>query len=238
MTRLVTVGLFVSLMTAPPAAAQDASLEVTQGTLNQLLRAVGVPSNYGSYVPTRLIERVVPGIEICDELVGFLDCGAISPPSTKPGGSDRRIPLVRCRRSGGGFTIVPGGPAITWEWWVMNASFTVSNGSMSVTATVRRRAGATTTDVTDTKSAVVRWDAAVNRLAVDVSNWTLPLEYDGATITTIDVARYLEIAIPVPVQTMNVPLPNGSTRTINGRIVSASPQYQSGRVVLTLDLGF
>lgn len=236
--RLAPIAFFISLATATSAAAQDATLEVTQGTLNQLLRAIGVPSNSGSYVPTRMIERVVPGIEICDELVGFLDCAVISPPSTKPGGSDRRIPLVRCRRPGGGFWIVPGGPAITWEWWVTNASFTIANGSMSVTATVRRRAGTTTTDVTDTRSAVVRWDGTTNRLAVDVSNWTLPLEYDGATITSIDVARYLEIAIPVPVQTMNVPLPNGSTRAINGRIVSANPQYQAGRVVVTLDLGF
>lgn len=233
-SALILLGV---LGAAASASAQDARLEVTQAMLNQVVRAVGTPSSSGSHQGTRRIERL-PGIEFCDERVGFLDCPVLTPPSTRPGGSDRRIALVRCRRVGGGFTLMPAGQAITWEWWITNPTFTVSNGAMSVTATIKTRAGAVTTERTATASAVVRWDGTTNRLGVDIADWRVPLEHDGETVTTIDVARYLEVGIPVPAQVVSVPLPNGSTRTINGRVLSASPQYQSGRVVITLDLGF
>jgi hypothetical protein len=236
MRRAAAIAALI-LASVVPAFAQDATLDVPQATLNQVLHAVGTPASSGSFQPTSVMKGVA-GIEICDELIGYLDCPAITPPSTRPGGSDRRIPLVRCRRSGGGFVMAPAGDPITWEWWIQNASFAIANGSMSVTATVKTRAGTVTTQTTSTVPASVRWNAANARLEVDVNTWQVPLTHQGDTITTIDVARYLEIAIPVPAQSMNVPLPNGATRTINGRILSASPQYQTGRIVVTLTLGF
>jgi hypothetical protein len=215
-------------------AAQNATLEITESALNKLLAGIGRPSAAGSYQPVTYSNRLSEfglKFEKC-EVFGFLDC------PIDAGRGRKQLPLVFCRTPFGGVRLMPSGDPITWEWTIRDAKYTIANGSMSVTATVRMRAATTTTDVTATVPASVSFSSSTHRLRVQPGAWSVPLDYNGATITTIDVADRLTLALPLEQQTVSVPLPNGATRTINARVVSATTQYQTGRLTLTFDLGF
>jgi len=64
------------------------------------------------------------------------------------------------------------------------------------------------------------------------------VQADGATITQVDVAKLFGVSIPIWAQELSVPLPNGGKRTLTARVVSITPQYLSGRILVNINVGF
>lgn len=216
------------------ANAQDAEVEITQDALNQFLARLGHPSDGGVFQPISLSEA--PGLEQCEPL-GELDCSTASL-------ALRRIRLARCRMiTGNRWLIVPAEPPLPFQWWIVDARVTVSAGEMSLTATVRSHVGTRWNDpVQRTVPASVVFDGPSGRLSLKISSFTVPIvgAFQGTShqVAEVDVAKLLAIAIPIEPQTIRVPLPNGTTRTLTGRAVSATPFYEAGRLRLHVNVAF
>lgn len=226
--RLAGVALCTLLLVPASAAGQNATLEVSQATLNRLVGRLGALSDAGSYQPMNSVHLPVL-FEECFA-IGFLDC---------PVG---RKTLGFCWKVGGGFAFLPAGDPVTWQWWVTDAHFTLSTGSMTFTANVESRVGSQTNTVTRTVPASVSFDSGSNRLRINIGAFTVPLEMQVGgsthTITQVDVAQLYRISIPIEPQTLSVALPGGGTRTLTGRAVSVTSQYLSGKILLTVNVGF
>jgi hypothetical protein len=216
------------------ALAQDATLEVTEATLNALLGRLGTPSDSGSYWPP-----APKGYSVFDQCytIGFLDCAG----GTRP----IRIPLGSCRiklpLDGGSKRVMVATPTpLTWQWWVENARFNLAAGSMTFTATVRSRIGTATSSVSRTVPATMSFVSATNRLRIELGAFSVPLEVAGQSqpVTTVDVARLLGFSLPLQPQAFSVPLPDGGTRALNLRATSISTQYLAGRILVTIDVSF
>jgi hypothetical protein len=143
--------------------------------------------------------------------------------------------------------------ATPWQWWVTNAYFTLTDGSMTVTATVRSRVGNQMATESRTVPASVSFDPTFDRsvqafqtghrppsgvLRIIIGGFTVPVQADGATITQVDVAKLYGVSIPIWAQELSVPLPNGGKRTLTARVVSITPQYLSGRILVNINVGF
>jgi len=143
--------------------------------------------------------------------------------------------------------------ATPWQWWVTNAYFTLTDGSMTVTATVRSRVGNQMATESRTVPASVSFDPTFDRsvqafqtghrppsgvLRIIIGGFTVPVQADGATITQVDVAKLFGVSIPIWAQELSVPLPNGGKRTLTARVVSITPQYLSGRILVNINVGF
>jgi hypothetical protein len=228
------------------AVAQDASVEVTQAALTKLVQRLGPFAEAGVYTPSSPAGNTGGMFQNC-QVLGWLDC-----PS--PLGGREIHPLLSCKPrpslklSGGRefslaklprFTVVAAAdPPATYEWSIVNPAITVNSGSMTFTATVSSRVGTQTNSVTQTVPASIGWDAASRRLRMNVSAFMVPLQAGSGTVANVDVARFYTIALAVEPQAFSIPLPNGTTRNINARPLSATVQYQAGRAVLSFDLGF
>ena len=143
--------------------------------------------------------------------------------------------------------------ATPWQWWVTNAYFTLTDGSMTVTATVRSRVGNQMATESRTVPASVSFDPTFDLsvqafqtghrppsgvLRIIIGGFTVPVQADGATITQVDVAKLFGVSIPIWAQELSVPLPNGGKRTLTARVVSITPQYLSGRILVNINVGF
>ena len=226
--------LLFALLLPCTANAQDAEVEISQDALNQFLARLGTPSDGGVFQPISL--SAAPGLEQCEPL-GELDCSTTSL-------ALRRIRLARCRMiTGNRWLIVPAEPPLPFQWWIVDARVTLSAGEMSLTATVRSHVGTRWNDpVQRTVPATVVFDGSAGRLTLQISNFRVPIvgEFQGTTheVAAVDVAKLLAIAIPIEPQTIRVPLPNGTTRTLTGRAVTATPFYEAGRLRLHVNVAF
>lgn len=235
---------------AVPAWAQNSVVELSEQALNKLAGRLASPSDGG--VHNAIVLGGAAGYQSCEPF-GFLNCRrpgptpAIPPGAPTSGGSPYsqvppdRVQLVRCKTAGG-TRILASGPPVAWQWWVTDAHFTVSAGSMSLTATVRTRIGTTWDTTTRTVEAVLEFDPATDQLRIKPSAFKVPLRYmfQGVqqTITAVDVAGLYGLAVHILPQHVQVPLPDGSTRSLTARAVSISPQYLDGMISVALDLAF
>jgi hypothetical protein len=212
----------------PASQAQNATLEVTQQTLNGLLGRLGSLADAGVHQPTA--SPALGTGQNCQPL-GSLDCPAGS-------ASNADIPLLVCSQPGGGLAIVPGSQVLPWQWRVTDAHFTLAEGSMSFTAVVHTRVGGQTNTDSRTVPASVSFDAVSNRLRVNIDAFTVPLQFEGVTITQADVAELYGISLPVEPQELSMPLPDGGTRTVIARGTGITPQYLPGKLQVGVDVAF
>ena len=236
-------GISLGLVLLAPAhglAQTNATLVVTQPTLNRLVGRLGVLSNSGTHQATRLAQLPVV-FEMC-EAFGFLDCPELG---KNPAGFDRgRIPLVMCRTVGGDIFVMPIGEPVSWQWWVTGARFTLQNNAMNFTATVRSRVDGNESSTTRTVQASVVFDPPTNRVVVRINAFSVPVEYtrSGTTfrVATVDVAKLFSIAVPMEPQTIVLPPIQGSTsRTIVGKVAAIqSVAYRPGEVEMRFNLQF
>jgi hypothetical protein len=222
--------LFACLAVAAPSSAQDAEVEFTEQALNRLVKRLADPSDGGIYQPTLAV--VIPGFDQCDS-IGFMECP----------GAGARIPLVSCRRLGGGRHVLPAGEPVSWQWWVMGGRYSIANGSMTLTATVRWRVGSQWHKDERTVGARFEFDPATDRLRIKVDDFKVPIRHTFAaaftqTITTIDVGRLLGVSVPIEPQTFTVPLPNGTNKTLTGQAQSITALYQAGKAVVKVNVAF
>jgi hypothetical protein len=221
-------------------AQSNATLVVSQTTLNRLVGKLGVLSNSGIHQAYRMVQTPVL-FEMC-EAFGFLECPGLG---KDPAGFSRdRIPLVMCRTVGGEIHIMPAGEPVSWQWWVTGARFTLQSNAMTFTATVRSRIGGNETTTTRTVPASVVFDPPTNRVVAKINAFAVPLQYTVAgatpTVTTVDVAKLFSIAIPVEPQTIVLPPIQGSTtRTLVGKVANLqSVTYRPNEVEVGFNLLF
>ncbi len=242
--RLWAASLCLLWLLPAAAVAQNAVLDVSQGTLNQLVSRLGSLADAGVYHPMTPLK--FPSTGIC-HFIGFLDCPNLP---RDLGFLDSRIPLVICRQRDGGVTILPSGNPIAWQWWVSDAHFTLASGSMTFTATVRSRVGdVDSPPVTRTVPASVSLDTSTDpvRLRIQINAFTVPIscsvcprtiDEEPPIVTQVEVAKLYSIFIPLEKQPLTVPRPEGGSQTLNGRAVGMTAQYLPGRLRLNFDLGF
>lgn len=240
MIKRLAILLVTLACTGVPAAvaAENASVEISETTLNQLINKVGILSDGGVAQPYSVTE--LPALfEECIH-VGFLGCGKL--PMDIEGFGMEGIPLVVCRQRGGGVAVLPVGDPVPWQWWISDMSVDVKNGSMSFTATVTTRVGDEWNVVTRTVGASVRFESATNRLKLDIASFKVPLALGPGNIQLdvepVDVARYYGVILPVAPQTFAVRLPDGSTRNVTGKVTSATPGYFTDMLKVSFDVSF
>jgi hypothetical protein len=95
-----------------------------------------------------------------------------------------------------------------------------------------------TSDIANTVAAGVTFDPATNALQIKVAPLQVPLQYEGATITLVDVAKLYSVSIPIEPQQLSIPRPDGSTKTVTAKAANVSPQYEPGTIRVDVELGF
>lgn len=234
---------WVWLAGAPgPAAAADATIELSEEALNALANRVGVLSDGGVdlAIPRDELEPLLSGCEF----FGYFEY----PPPRQPAGVIVRhpershIPLARCVDRHGSFVLVPCGEPTPWQWWITDARFEIENGAMKFKANVRARIGERWTSDERTVSAFVEFDAAAGELRVRIADFAVPLTYTAAGTTRrvahVDVAKLRSFAIPIQPIAFSVPLLDGTQKALSGHVLQVTPRYKSGRLEVDLDVGF
>lgn len=235
--RLRALLLGMAVLVANPSLASDSVLDLSEATLNKLLTRLGAFSHTG--VAQAKIIATVPGVFETCHFIGFLDCPDM--PGGALGLQGNRIPLAMCRSVGGGISIVPVGEPVIWHWWISDVEFKVVSGSMTVTALVRARIGANKLAATRTGAATVRFDSGTDRLHVDVAPLTVafPMMLAGETqMLEVDLAKRLSFSIPIEPQQMSLSLPEGGSKSVTGRVTSATPEYLGGKVRVNFNVDF
>jgi hypothetical protein len=233
----------------------NATLELSQETLNRFISQLGMLSNKGLYQP---VIGDIPGVNNCED-IGTINCPGLSDPSvggvttaarslnnpttpiSLPADVQFRtdeIALLACETARGAIEIYPAHEPIPWYWWVTDAHFTVENGSMTFTASVRSLVNGIEKIETRTVGANVVFDAPTNRLKVQLAEFKVPLVYGNKPVTEVDIKRLYAVAVPIEPQTVTVALPNGTTKTVTGRVINTKATYSLGRIVVDFDVGF
>ncbi len=152
------------------------------------------------------------------------------------------VRLSLCQGPNGKQVIVPGAEPVVWQWWITDSHFTIQEGQLTFSANVRYRVGAQWFSDQRTVAATVSFDAANQRIRIDVSTFNVPIHYAtrglNETITEVDVGRYMSFGIPTKRQTFQTTNLNGTPKTVNAQIQSASVQYLSGKMQVKLYAGF
>lgn len=227
----------ICLVLAVEAYGANATFDVTEGTLNRIADRIGVLSEQGEATPQNSFEQD-PFFEIC-ESIGSIDCPSLSPDRPTLALSSGLIRLVMCRDFGGGIFVLPTGESVTWQWWITDASFDLKSSGMTFTATVTTRVDGNDDVTTRTVGAEVKYIGAMNRLMIDIDDFKVFLSHpDGSLGVSVDVASFFSISIPIHPQSFSVPLPGGGTRSVTGRITSASTNYYNGSIRVNLNVGF
>lgn len=236
MTRDATPFLLAaSIVAAPAAAQQDVHVFVKEEALNRLVDRLRDPSDSGLYQP--LIPLTQPTLYYDCQFAGFLPC---FPPLGPPEDPFATVPLVRCRKEGGGTAMAPAGAPIAWQWWITGSRFRVSAGRLEFTAKVRSRIGTRWSSVERTVPATISFDDTTNLLRVQVGEFKVGLKHEADGIIhdvlSVDVGKLSSFTIRVPPQTGQVRLPDGTTRTLSARARRIVPRYEPGRIALEVDV--
>ena len=230
------VSMVVVGCSLPCFAQQNATLEVTQAALNKLAGQLGAIGDSGFYQPTKSV--VTPSRFAKCVSVGYLDC----PGDPAGRGAFGKVPLVRCIDPAGSSRIVPAADPVAWQWSVQSATFTISSGSMTFNVALQVKLGTQTTTINNSAHAYVSFDQVANRVRLSINPLTVPIDYLAAgrtyTITTVDLAQLYSFSIPIDPQAITLQMPGGATRTLTAHALSVIPQYQSGKVVLAINVGF
>jgi hypothetical protein len=155
-------------------------------------------------------------------------------------------------------------PSVSWQWWVTDAHFAVTDGAMTFTATVRYLVGDQTNAETRTVPASISLvsttetspttghpggplrvqgqghDHPVDLLHFNIGAFTVSISapgQPGGNITQVDVAKLYSFSIPIEPQDLSVPLPDGGTQTVSSRITNIIPQYLAGKILISFDVG-
>jgi hypothetical protein len=230
------VALLPALLYVPSAYAYDLELEFSEAALNRLVARLGAPSDGGSHEPTMLVDL---GYQECF-FFGYLDCPRPVRGGVEAVPFDGRIPLVRCRKPGGGIVVSPGGEPTVWQWWVTEGTFSVKAGELLFRAVVRYQVGERRYREERTVPAQIKLDTSSQKLQVSVSSFKVPIQLTGSGRPPIevDVGRLMSFAIPVSPPNVTVRLLDGTPKTLTGRAAGAFVDYLPGKVRVRIDAAF
>jgi hypothetical protein len=200
------------------AIAANASLDVSENTLNRIIDKMGDQSDSGiGYLFTAMV--LDPVFTVCEH-IGYIDCPRLD--RVDLGFDMGRIPLAACHGYGGGTTVVPTGESVAWQWWVSNVSIELTDGHMRLTATVTTNVDSNWQETTNTVNVRPRFEPYTNNLVLMPEEFKVTLVVEGTDaflrVDPVDVAKMYTLSVPVHPQKMDVVLPGGSTRNITGKV--------------------
>jgi len=211
--------------------AQDIVLTLKESTLNRIAARPGLLSGSGVAWSSELF--AMPGFPRC-RFAGHAGCG-----DNAAGGAAEGLPVVVCAADNGSALVLPAGERIPWSWRVPSRFFTVRDGSLSFTATVKGRvAGQDIPPVTRTVGANVEFAPGTNRLRFVISEFKVPLTHEGKVVHEVEVARLYGLAFPLYSREIPVTVLDGSEKTITARFLSVVPSYLDRRIRLTVEVGY
>jgi len=141
--------------------------------------------------------------------------------------------------SGSGNYVAPGTTqAVSWQWWVTDAHFSLAPGALTFTATVLSEVGQQDASKTTTVPASIVFDSESSNLQISINSFVVPIQFGGNTITQVDVGNLYSLSAPIEPQTFVLSLPTGGVRSVTGRVTSATMIVQPEQVVLNLTVGF
>jgi len=219
--------LLLSFLLPEENYGQNTTVEISGGTLNRIIQKIGVLSDGG--VATVYITPGGLRSKSCIP-VGSIKCPNISRPMPGFGYS---IPIGACTKRDGSLVLGPGEP-VPWQWWITNSRLNVSSGAMTFTATVTTHIGNTWKTITKTVGASVRFDAGDNRLKVDIGDFRVSLGAGGV----LDVAKLFQVMFPIVPQQISVPMPDGTTKIVTGRVANANAEYQTDTLKVNFNVAF
>lgn len=236
--KTVLAGLiFFALFSPVSAFDRNIQAEISEDTLNMFVDRIGVPSDGGvhqEYNP-------LPGRGIFKECFnsGYFKCAG--PPSLG-------IPMVLCKKKGGGIASVPMGEPTVWQWWVTDAHFDICresacSDSMTFTATVITKIGDDINHVTRTVPAEVKFDTISEQLRISIFPYNVLLVgiingQDGP-LATVHVHNLYGISVPLEFPTLNIPKPAGGQNNVEVSIKEAKIDYLSShKVRLRIDVDY
>jgi hypothetical protein len=237
MSRLLRTLSFVALaiLASSGTRAQQPTVELKESFLNRVLGGMGAMSEAGVAQPFNIARA--PTYELCVPM-GRIACPSLSSPL--PGFGSNEIPLVACKKYGGGYSVMPVGDPVPWQWWVSNARLTLGSNSLQFTATVSTRVGGEWHQETRTVGASIKYDTASSSLKLSIDPFSVPLVLRNPSVNLdeppVDVAKLFGIALSLQTQALVVPLPNGISRTFNGRVTGATATYLPGIARITLNV--
>ena len=227
------------LLAAPLACyGQNVTLQISQDAVNKLVSRLGVMGDSGLYQPFFWIissaAKAKLGITNAKHLGVLLCPKSAKTPAARP------LSIYTARTAiHGNWWIFPEPPPINWQWWVINPQFTINNGSMTFTATVRSVVGGTQNSQNVSGPVSLTFDPNTNELSANITVSPVQISTSlGDSITQVDVAQLYNLSFPIQPQTVSVTLPDGTTPTLTARATSISVQYLAGRAILTANVGF
>ncbi len=230
--------LAVLLLCSALAEAAAPRLQLSEAALNRIISTLGTLADGGVAQPYN-IHNQDPLTEICFS-IGVISCPGLNRPEL---GTDfGQIPLVVCKQYGGGVSALPSGPPVSWQWWVSNAYLKLDAGAMTFTATVLTRVADYWQEETRTVAASVVFDPASKMLRLNIDDFKVQLTLQNSSMRLdaepVDVSGMYSIALEIPPQSFSVPVPGGTSRNINARILSANPSYAPGKLTVEFDVAF
>ncbi len=230
--------LAIVVLSCGLAQAAGPRLELSEAALNKVISTLGTLADGGVAQPYN-IHSQDPLTEICFS-VGVINCPGFNRPDL--GMDFGEIPLVVCKQYGGGISALPSGPPVSWQWWVSNAYIKLDASAMTFTATVLTRVGDYWEEETRTVAASVVFDTANKKLRLKLDNFEARLTLQNSSMrldaAPVDVSGMYAIAMDVPSQNFSVPIPGGLSRSVNARILSATPSYAPGKLTVEFDVAF
>ncbi len=213
------------------APAQDIVVTLKESTLNRIASRPGQLSGSGASWSSALFG--IPGFTRC-RFAGHAGCADIA-----AGGSAEGLPVVVCAADDGKVLTLPAGERIPWAWRVTHASFTVREGSLTFTATVKGRvAGQDVPPVTRSVGATIEFAPGTDRLRIVISEFKVPLAHDGKVVHEVDVAYLYGLAFPLYPREVPVTLLDGSKKVITARFLNVAPSYLDKRIRLAIEVGY
>lgn len=134
-------------------------------------------------------------------------------------------------------TSQPASP-LPWQWWVTDAHFSLTPGTLSFTATVLSEVGDQNFSNTISAPALIVFDSTSSTLRIRIGSLVVPIQSGNITVAQVDVANIYGLSVPIAPQTFVLSLPGGGVRSITGRVTGATMAVQSDQVVLNLTVGF
>lgn len=233
--RVVILVFLIFLAPSSSAGADNITLEISEAMLNKLvdIYRLNELSENGNTPPVCYGE--LPTLFEHCQVVGFFNCLPFTSEGLpEPAG----IPMAVCETVGGGRYILPGQNPVQWKYWVSHWKFEILNGDMQFHATITTEVESEQKVIERNVSAQVIFDTNSKQLRVVIAPFKVTLKSKSCSIVSIDIDKKFSFAIPIHLQQLSFPAPDGGTRNINTNIKHFTPRYLQDKLKLIFDLEF
>lgn len=240
MSKFITITVFLAtacFISSANLLGQNAIVDISEEALSKMAAPHNLRVVRQQGVTPPLCPAEVPALFKTCEIVGFFKCAG-STIRMDSNLEQTEIPIALCRTSGGTMSLFPTGAPISWTWSIIAAKFVARDGVLTFHATIRTDVNGELNTINAETSASAIFDKRTKMLHVDLKPLTVALPAKGCIVTSFDLSSLYSFAVPVSIMAFEVPLPQGGTRVIQGKVTSISIQYLQQKVRLRANVRF